>query len=283
MNKPTEYEESIPTTEEEYTQEFPDDMPIIPEGEEGTPGDTLEDVTSIEEELLKTDWVTEAKQIPLDMVTDEQKRILIKCINKYPMNTVEQEQLAQILNQYRPAIQKVDPVGTMKNLKDNIQLVEDEKAFLELVDGYDEIQVIPFQYYVGNRLVRMKFDLYPLLDSEAITTVADNLSMFKDFSENELVTYNKIQNGETLTREEMLIRAELEEKVKRVTMENQKRTLVEYLSLQLKFHNKDSSVEDMKQVFEHIPLAYLALLFNKVQECNHLSDLHLENVFQEFD
>ena len=91
MNKPTEYEESIPT-EEEYTQEFPDDMPIIPEGEEGTPGDTLEDVTSIEEELLKTDWVTEAKQIPLDMVTDEQKRILIKCINKYPMNTVEQEQ-----------------------------------------------------------------------------------------------------------------------------------------------------------------------------------------------
>lgn len=279
MKYPQKEQENItPQTDEELN-----DMPVIPEGEEGTPGDTLDDTTSITEELYQTTWKDEAKAIPLELVTPHEQQIITTYLQDKPITPQQQEELEKILSRYRPAIQKLDPKGTMENLEHNIQLVEDEKAFLELVDEYDEVQVIPFTFYQGDREVRMKFDLYPLLDSDVITSITDNLSLFRDMTDQELTTYNKIQNGEQLTREEIIIRAGLEQKIKKATQENQKQTLVEYLSLQLKFHGRDSSAEDMKQVFQHIPLAYLALLFQEVQQRNHLDDIRLDNVFQEFE
>ena len=45
-------------------------------------GNTLDDTTSIEEELLQTEWIEEARQIPLDMVTPLEKHYLTKYLDK---------------------------------------------------------------------------------------------------------------------------------------------------------------------------------------------------------
>ena len=237
-------------------------------------GNTLDDIKSIEEELLLTDWLEEARQIPLDMVTPLEKHYLTKYLDKeVVLDDEEKEILTSILEKYRPALQKVQPGEVLENLEGNTRIVEDEKAFLEYCDEFDQ----------GSNCYRMKFDLYPLTDSEAITSIGANLAMFKDFTDEELQTYNKIQNGDNLTREEIIIRAGLEQKIQQATQKNQRQTIVEFLTLQLKFHNKDSSPEAMRKVFQHMPFAYLALLFQEVQNRSHLSDTRLENVFQDFE
>jgi len=254
--------------------------------EEGTTfeeGNTLDDTKSIQEELLSTEWIEEARQIPLDMVTSLEKHYLTQYLNKEILDDEEKEILSTILEKYRPALQKVQPGEVLENLEGNTRIVEDEKAFLEYCDEFEKVQVIPFTFYQGSNCYRMKFDLYPLTDSEAITSIGDNLAMLKDFSDEELQTYNKIQNGDNLTREEIIIRAGLEQKIQQATQKNQRQTIVEFLTLQLKFHNKDSSPDDMRRVFQHMPFAYLALLFQEVQNRSHLGDTRLENVFQDFE
>ncbi len=246
-------------------------------------GNTLEDPTSINKELVGTDWKQEAEQIPLDMVTPIERYYLEKCIQGENFEEEELDILGEILSKYRPALEKIQPGEVMENINNNTRIVEDEKAFLEYCDDFEQVQVIPFTFYQGDTCYRMKFDLYPLTDSEAITSIGDNLSMFKDFTDEELQTYNKIQNGDNLTREEIIIRAGLEQKIQQATQRNQRQTIVEFLTIQLKFHGKDSSPDDMRKVFTHMPFAYLALLFQEVQNRSHLSDTRLENVFQDFE
>lgn len=253
---------------------------------EGIDLEEPDDVPTAEEveinEIRRGDRKDDARLIPQESLTDEERIIVNAYLDGY-IAPEDIPKLQQLLQRYTPAIMKYEPDVVLENLESNVQLVEDEKAFLQMVDSFDTIQVIPFTMYLGDKEFRMKFDLYPLTDSKAIESIAENLSLFKDFTEDELVTYNKIQSGEKLSREELAIRASLEEKVQRATMENQEKTIIEYLSMQLKFHNKDSSVEDMKETFKHFETTYLYLLFNEVQQRNHLTDLSVEKVFQEFD
>ena len=240
-------------------------------------------IEEIENELFMGRWREEAKQLPLKYLSPQEQALIQRYINNGILSPDEEEQVKEILEQYRPALMKIKPAETIENAEKNAQYIEDEKAFLELIDATSEIQVIPFTFMKGEKTYRMKFDLYPLTDSQAITDITSNLSMFQDLTEDELITYNKIQHGETLTREEILLRASVEEKIQQATTQNTRRTVIEYLAMQLKFHGKDSSQEVMKQTFSRIPDVYLSLLFDEVQERNHISDLKAEKVFQPFD
>lgn len=240
-------------------------------------------VEEIEEELLTSGkWKEEAGQIPLDKVTPHEAYILSSYLHD-ELKPEDEKELKQILEQYRPAILKYQPTETLETAEENIQLIEDEKTFLRYADQFDTVVTIPFTCYIGQREVRMKFDLYPLTDSESITDITSNLSMFRDFTDDELLIYNKTRNGEHLTREEMIISQNLEHKLQKITKENEKEIVIEYLSIQLKFHNKNTTTEAMREVLGRINTAYLYLLFQEVQKRNHLADLDLENVFQEFD
>ena len=240
-------------------------------------------VEEIEMELLHNGtWKEEAKQIPLDMVDPRESYILSAYIND-KLNAEDEDELKEILQKYRPALMEVKPAETMDTVKENIELIQDEKAFLEIADQFDEIQVIPFTCYINQQKVRMKFDLYPITDAKSVEDITQNLSLLKDFSEEELITYNKVQTGQELTREEIIIRADLERKLQKINQDYEVKTIREYLAIQLKFHGKDSTIEDMRKVFESIDKQYIYLLYSEVQKRNHLDDLKYEKVFQEFD
>ena len=262
---------------------------IIPDEEAGTEQEfeeAVQDTTSVNKVLLEDEWYKYAQQVPLQDLPGDERRLLEHYMNIYPdikaLSDEEVDGISEIIGRFTDAIDKLQPAQTIKNVEDNISIVEDEKEFLRLCDTFEEIQVIPFTYYTNKGTVRMKFDLYPLTDSEAITDITSNLSMFKDFTNEEWDVYNKVQQDEKLSHEELLIKARMDEKIQRATQQNQRQTIIEYLSLQLKFHGKDSSITDMREVFKHIPFTFLALLFNEVQQRNHISDLSVENVFQEF-
>jgi len=262
---------------------------IIPDEEQGTEQEfeeAVQDTTNVNKVLLEDEWYKYAQQVPIQDLPGDERRLLEHYLQTYPdiraLSDEEVDSISEIIGRFTDAIDKLQPAQTVKNVEDNISIVEDEKEFLRLCDTFEEIQVIPFTYYTSKGTVRMKFDLYPLTDSEAITDITSNISMFKDFTNEEWDVYNKVQQDEKLSHEELLITARMDEKNRRATQQNQRQTIIEYLSLQLKFHGKDSSITDMREVFKHIPFTFLALLFNEVQQRNHISDLNVDNVFQEF-
>ena len=246
-------------------------------------GNTLEETESIQQVLENGEWKDEALQIPLEYLKEADKKIVEDYLQGKAQTVEDINRLQELLAKYRPAIQKIQPKQTIQNLNDNQQLVNDENEFLRLVDEYDTIQTIYFNYPLGDKILPMKFDVYPITDSQAILNITDNLTFFKDLNDEEMNVYSKIQNHQKLSHEETLIQHSLNKKIEKATQENQKETIVEFLSMQLKFHGKDSSYESMKQVFNRMQIAYLALLFQRVQEMNHLGDMDVERLFHKFD
>ena len=277
MNRDNTTQEDITTTTGLTDEDF-DDMPVY-DGQIVTEGGPNLDV--IQKELLKKEWIIEARQIPKEALNLGDATIIDKTIKKEQLTPDELTRLKELLDQYRPALTKLQPEDTLENLKDNIEIVEDEKEFLRLVSEYDTVQTIPFNYKLQGKTIHMTFDVLPITDSISVGQFAENLAFFKDFTEEETRVYDKIQEGQTLSREEMIIQNSLNKKIEKATQENQKEIIVEFLAMQLRFHNKNTSYEEMKEVFNHMHYGYLALLFNKVQEISNLGDVQVENVFQE--
>lgn len=246
-------------------------------------GNTLEDTRSIQNMLIKSEWVKEAQQIPLNDLTTIERTVLQKCINQELMEEKEIKMLEKILAKYRPAIQKVHPAETVDRVKENIDIVTNEKEFLRLVDEYDTVQTLPFNYPVGEKTIHVLFDVYPITDSEAILDIAKNLSFFQDFTEKEKEVYTKIQQGEELTAEEKIIQEDLSKQIEALSQQNTEETITIFLASQLKFHNQNTSKETMIKVLQKIQLAYRVLLFEKVQEMTQIGDLNTEKVFLPFN
>lgn len=278
MNRDNTTQEDITTTTGLTDEDF-DDMPVY-DGQIVTEGGPNLDV--IQKELLKKEWIIEARQIPKEALNLGDATIIDKTIKQETLTQDELTRLKELLDQYRPALTKLQPEDTMENLKDNIEIVEDEKEFLRLVSEYDTIQTLHFNYPVRDKTLHVIFDVYPITDSSAITNVTENLSFFRDLSDKEMDVYNKTQEGKQLTREELIIQSELNKKIQKATQENQKEIMIEFLAMQLKFHGKDTSYEEMKQALGHITLGYLALLFQRVQEMSNLGNVQVDKVFQEF-
>lgn len=241
-------------------------------------------IKELENELLTTEWVKEAEQIPLDKVEKAEQIILIKCINRDYLTEDEKTQLKEILQRYRPAIEKLEPVETLENIKNNIQFVEDEKTFLKLVEDNKKNNIITMYYPLNNEQeLKLVFDIYPVTDSQAVLGISENLNFFKDFTEKEINIYNDYKNGAAQTREEIAIAENLNKKIEKLTQEKQVEIMQEFLARQTKFHNKNSSYDEMLKVFQNMQLGYVALLFQKVQNITGLADIEVERVFREFD
>lgn len=240
-------------------------------------------IEEIENELFNTTWREDAKELPHDYLTSPEQEVIQKYIEYKPLTEKEVAEVKMLLRRYRPALIKEQPQETINRAVENINYVNDEKAFLQLVDEQDQIQTIPFTFKKNNKEYRMHFDIYPVTDSQAILDIQNNLSMFKDLTEEEAQIYQKVQSGQTLTREEEQVRQHIQDKIEQATQQNTKQIIIEYLSMQLTFTGKASCPDCMKKVFKRVPLVYLAVLFQKVQEINNIADVKVDQVFQEFN
>ena len=239
-------------------------------------------IEEVENDLLQSEGLEEAKLIPLDKISEEEAFLIRRYLDGVELTDIERDKVKEILTRFRPALHKYNPDEMVKNITKNEDIILSEKEFLEMEDTYDDVVTIPFSYPRGNRIIRMHFDVYPITDSQAVLDIQNNLSMFQDLTEKEANVYQKMQTDEVLSREEQIIKASVEEKINDATRTNTKQIIVEFLSMQCKFAGCDSRYEDMREVFNRIPLLYLALLFQKVQEISKLGNVDTEQVFQEF-
>lgn len=257
-------------------------VPDIPEGEEGISGDHLDDVEDVEATLLKTEWVEEAEQIPLDSLSDGEKIVILKCREKMTLTDAEQEQLQNILGRFRPAIREIKPAEVLENVESNEGLISDIDTFLDVSDKFNEVQELRFPVQMGDTTVTLWFDVHPIMDSTAVLDLG-RLSLFQDFTQDEFLLYSKKHNGEALTREEEAITKHLEDKLTRLSEVKQKQIILEFLAMQLTFHGHDNTYEEMKNALEHIPFAYITVLFYRVQQMTGVNNVQVEESFQEAD
>jgi hypothetical protein len=235
--------------------------------------------------LSQTTWKTEALQIPLESLQDEQEQvIIIKCINEEPLTDEEMTQLQTILHRYRPAIQKHKPLESIENYHDNIEYVEDEKAFLQLLDEEKKEQTLTMYYpLMDGREARLNLTVKPVTDAQAIMDVSENLNLFKDYTQEELQAFNKYNQGEHVTPEEKAIAEKVQQEIAQANANTIQDTAIEFLALQTSFTGKNSSYEDMKAIYSQMHVGYLLLLFARVREIAHIDDVDTEKIFRQSD
>jgi hypothetical protein len=235
--------------------------------------------------LSKTKWRIEAMQIPLDDVEcPREQEVLTKCINREELTHGELEALEGILSKYRPAINELQPADTLKTYNDNIEYIEDEHAFLELLEQEAVDQTLTMYYPLMNgREARLELTVKPITDAKAVMDVGENLDLFKDYSQEEIQTYNDYQMGKTQTPEERAIATRLQQEIATVNADRIRDVAIEFLALQTTFKGKNSTYEDMKAIYNRMQVGYLLLLFSKVRDMTHMDDVETEKIFRQSD
>lgn len=244
-----------------------------------------ETTTIMEDDLLQTKFRDEALEL-LNIVEVEEQSILLKCINREPFNDDEKAELEALLVKYRDALEDQKPSETIENAQQNIQLVHDEKEFLKLLreDKERDVQELTMYYPVGNHELKLIFEVYPLEDSEAILDIMSNLNLFKDLTDDEKINFDKMHNGEELTREEERVARYVQGKISDLVNDHTNEVVIEFLAQQTRLKGSNATVEDMREIYKEMKVNYRLLLFSKVQKIAGLTGTpDTERVFRASD
>jgi len=235
--------------------------------------------------LSKTKWRIEALQIPMDdVICEKEQKVLQKCIDREDLTDKELDALEDILARYRPAINEIQPIKTMDTYQSNIEYVEDEHAFLELLDKEARNQTLTMYYpLLDGREAKLELTVKPITDAKAVMDVGENLDLFKDYTQEEIQIFNDYQMKKEQSPEERAIAEKLQQEIAVVNADRIKDVAIEFLSLQTTFKDKNSSYDDMKQIYSKMQVGYLLLLFARVKDMTHLDDVETEKIFRQSD
>lgn len=242
-------------------------------------------INIIKQDLLRTNWVEEAKQIPLENCTKEEQQLLLKCINKEEFTATELTQLEKLLGRYRSALEKYEPLETLDNYERNVQLVQDEKSILSRMREAREEQVITMLYPLSqDETLELQLLVMNEIDAEALDDLQQNLELFADLSENELDIYQRYAHDQPQSREERAIAEQIEQKLREKSTKNipeMRKVAIKFLAKQTRLYNdKNSTEQGMTEIYEEMKLGYLLALFEKVQGMTGVSNIDTENLFR---
>lgn len=236
----------------------------------------------IKRELYATDWRIESKEI-IDIATSEEQNILLRCINQEIPTEQDLTDVGNILIKYRKAIEEQKPTETLTNVEQNIQLVQDEKQFLDLLNKakQEDTKQLTMYYPTSDGEIMIELDIHPLTDSTAIIDVNSNLNIFKDLTVEEQEAYTAYNEGRAQTREEKLLAEHVNQKIEERLAEDAVEIMIEFLSHQTSLHGRPRNPELMREAYEKMEIGYLALLTNKVKELSGLnSSIDARRVFR---
>ena len=203
-----------------------------------------------------------------------------------PRNLTDEEIniLEEVLQRYRKAIHDQKPLETIETYHDNIEYVEDEKAFLEILDREAEEQTLTMYYpLMDGREARLDLTVKPVTDAKAVMDVGENLDLFKDYTQDEIQTFNDYQMGKEMSPEERQLAEKIQVEIATVNADRIKEVAIEFLALQTTFKDRESSYEDMKRIYSRMQVGYLLLLFARVKDMTHLDDVDTEKIFRQSD
>lgn len=245
---------------------------------------TTEDREFIDEHLLKTQYLTECKQLPLDILEDDEVVVVEKCLNQEELTDEELSYLKEVLYKYREAMNKLDVANTEENVKTIRKHIKSEKELLALLDEMEENYSLQMVYRLKNgEEVILDLIVKPLTDSQAISEMQAHANLFKELNTNERVVWSKVMQGQTVyTEEEKKLAEHIAEKYeeKEYDMEHKVAGMREFLARQVEFENASFKTYNQKLKFwNRIEVTTIIDLYSKVRTMLHIDEEKMEDLF----
>lgn len=236
---------------------------------------------TLEDKLLKTSWIKEAEEVlefvPHEDLTKTQINVLTKCVEKKDLTENQKKELKKILQKYRAILQKIRPKETVEQYNEAVQMMKSEKDFIELMQS-DEHKTLIVHLATDEGNLGFEFEVLPLKDSRVVDALEVNIDLFRDYSLDDINTYNKFVKGEEVTEEEAKIIGQMNKKIIERESAEKIKVMDNFLANQLKLKGNDSSVEERKQFWELFPFNQKTSVFLRVQDklgMNEQSNLKL--------
>lgn len=241
-------------------------------------------VVDLENKLLKTTWVKEAKLIqdyvPEEDLTKTQIKLLQKCVDKEDFTDKQFSDLKLLLNKYRALLKKLNPEETLDTVDDVVELIQTEQDFINMMEENDDKYLIVNLPY-KNKVMQFEFEVLPLKDSRVIEALELHIDIFRDFDFDEATTYSNAVNKdpEEMTVEEKHIVEKLNKRIADKLSTQRIEAVNNFLANQLKIRDSDSDLETRLKFWNMFHFNAKFSVFVVVQNRLGLNEISNEKLF----
>lgn len=244
----------------------------------------LEEQEIMDDFLLSTQYLEEAKQIPLEILeSDYEKELISKCRENTELTEKELTDLKQLLSKYREALSKINPAEVEENVTKTRRIINSEKELLKLIDNQENYKLEMIYRLPSGEEVLLNLRVKPLTDSQAISEMQAHVDLFKELDTNERIVWNKAMAGQKIiTKEEQKLAEHVLKKYedKEFNMESKVNSMREFLARQVEFVEADFNTYNQKLKFwKRIEVQTVVDLYNKVREILQLNEIKTEDLF----
>lgn len=239
------------------------------------------DTQIIDQHQLKTRFVEECKQLPLDYLEPFEKELAEKCINKENFSDEELLKLKQLLSKYRPYFNEYDIPSVEENIEQNLKIIKTSDELLRLINDPNRYR-IDMTYTVGEETFLLQLKLKQIPDSDYISLLDAQTRIFRNLNDNEKRVYAKAANKQKLTPEEMNMQKQIQDKINEKTLDytGNAQDITEILAKTVDFvDDPEKPYHEKLQFWKQVDLASRVLLFNKIKQKLNISNKTEEELF----
>lgn len=234
----------------------------------------------VEKEFLLEKYKTIFRNVPLTKLSKNAKRLVKACLNdKTDFTDEEMAILASVVQKYGKAVQDSKVSDVLENQEKVISTINSEHELLDLLEKEVSDQFLTVDLPLKDGKHRVTFQVLPITDSRAITTLETHANLFNDFSVEEKNIFNQGQNNlKDLSEAEIEIYNHLLERLNNNALANSEEMIIELLSHQLQIGDT-LDVETNKKIWNKMPFNIKMGVFMRVEEMLGLKDFDTKELF----
>jgi hypothetical protein len=234
----------------------------------------------VEKEFLLEKYKTIFRNVPLTKLSKKAKRLVKSCLNdKTDFTDEEMAILASVVQKYGKAVQDSKVSDVLENQEKVISTINSEHELLDLLEKESSDQFLTVDLPLKDGKHRVTFQVLPITDSRAITTLETHANLFNDFSVEEKNIFNQGQNNlKDLSEAELEVYNHLLERLNNNALANSEEMIIELLSHQLQIGDT-LDVETNKKIWSKMPFNIKMGVFMRVEEMLGLKDFDTKELF----
>lgn len=219
------------------------------------------------------------ESVPLQKLSKNEKRLVKQVLNDNNSFTEKEWGILEgVITRYGEAVEKVDSTTLIENQEKVIQTIQTEHDLLDLLEQEEAGQYLTVDLPFRDGKHRVTFEVLPISDSRALTTLESHASLFNDFTVEEKNLFNKGQQ-ETLNEAEQEVYEQLMERLNNNALANSEEMIIELLSHQLKIKDTKLNVETNRKIWSLMKFNVKMAVFLRVEEMLGLNDFDTEELF----
>ena len=232
----------------------------------------------MEKHLLKTQFPMECEELPYDDLTSDEQTVVGKCIAHEDLTDDEFSLLKKTLQKYRKHIHKHKPKETLEAVDAVQEMILTEDDWLKIVDDKTS-RLLKVNVPFNGKWYPMEFEILPLDDSNVVTTLQTHIDLFKDYSRDDMVTWNKAQQGQVMSPEEQQIVDKMNREIEAKNSEDRIASMNNFLAAQLRLPESTSDFNRRLEFWQKFPFVTKSAIMIRVEERLGLTDQQDEKLF----